>query len=213
VKVFVALFAINVCVAIVLWFNMRQVAHPEVFVFESRAKDVQLLSPASSASNRSCILLGPFDVVEDGLAIHDDLLGQGYKVDLVAQELEQAPGYWVYFGPMDTYADALVQLREFQAKNIDSFIITRDDLYGAISLGVFENIDSAQRMQLLMAKRSYPTTIRNIFKFKTVNWVQVEHAESELKFIKNSGLAVSYEGDLKMREIFCKTVASRKPLP
>lgn len=212
-KLFVALFAINVCVAIVLWLDLRQIRPIQAFEFEASAKEVHLLSPSARASERSCLLLGPFEQAEQGQSIFETLSEQGFKVDLIVQELEQAPGYWVYYGPLANYAEALVQLREFQSKKIDSFIITRDDLYGAISLGVFENIDSAQRMQSVMGKKGYPTSVRNIFKFKTVNWLQIEHPKNQEKYNKINGLMVASRDDLKMREIFCKTVASRKPFP
>lgn len=203
------LFAANVIAAVWIWIDIRQIKPAPEYELYEYAKEVAVLKRGDVATGiRRCMLLGPFENEERANVFQDVLKERRLPFERVEQSLEKAPTYWVYFGPLPDYDSAVAQLREFQSKNIDSFIITREDLYGAISVGVFENIDSARRMQVQMTRKGYPTSIRNIFKYKTVWWYEIRTDQELIKAIKNKQLDGYGRPDFDFREIFCKTVAS-----
>lgn len=168
---------------------------------------------ASYESGQGCYLYGPIVKELDARAFVAELEAVGMVSSLFSKEYEKAPRYWVYFGPMDDYAGALAQLKEFDGLGIDSFIITRDDLYGALSLGVFENIDSARRMQAIMSAKNYQVSIRNIFTFEKRWWVEIQASKTGLKLNKINEIAHNYGIAPENKEFFCKTVAKAKSFP
>ena len=52
--------------------------------------------------------------------------------------------YWVYLAPLASRQASLRQLKELQARKIDSYIITQGDLANGISLGIFPRSDSVK---------------------------------------------------------------------
>lgn len=205
---FALIFTINVVLALWHWNDARQSRVGPKYEVSDSVIELSI-SPVGSG----CLLLGPiFDqnVAEEFGA---RLKESGLRTSLIKRDREKAPRYWVYYGPFESYSESLKEHRRFRDEGVDNFIITQEDLYGALSFGVFENIDSAQRMQAVMQGKGYRTSIRNIFKFESRWWAQIEAPgqqaiSNKIKDIQHDlGLA------LEMREFFCKTVASEKPLP
>lgn len=56
--------------------------------------------------------------------------------------------YWVYPGSPGFSSGIHRQLKELQARKIDSYIITQGDLANGISLGIFPRSDSAESVML-----------------------------------------------------------------
>ena len=202
------IFSLNVALALWFWNDARQIKTGPTYQLADGVVALEV-----SALGSGCLLLGPIvdrQVAED---FERSIVQAGLNANLIRKDREKAPRYWVYYGPMETYSESLEQHRKFKSEGIDNFIITQEDLYGALSVGVFENIDSAQRLQAIMRAKGYKTAIRNIFKFESRWWVEVSVSESDLIINKINSLQGDHGLDLEMREFFCKTVASEKPLP
>ncbi|KZY62127.1 hypothetical protein A3742_19440 [Oleiphilus sp. HI0071] len=202
------LFTINVVLALWHWSGERQLkAGPKYQVADN------VIELSVSPLGSGCLLLGP--IFDEGVAQQFDvrLRELNRRVALIKRDREKAPRYWVYYGPFGSYAESLKEHRKFRDEGVDNFIITQEDLYGALSFGVFENIDSAKRMQALMQGRGYRTSIRNIFKFESRWWVEIEAVDRGAISNKINDIQYDLGLALEMREFFCKTVASEKPLP
>lgn len=204
----VMIFALNVLLGLWHWADLRKVKPISRYEVDLGVEELAL-----PQAGNSCLLLGPLKKSEDAELLRRRLIQEGYVVELTEKEFEKAPRYWVYYGPMEDYAAALEQHQLFRENGIDSFIITKERLYGALSLGVFENIDSAQRMQAYMGSKGYQASIRNIFKFESDFWVEIRRPSEEIKVIKIKEIGGSLGLQIELREFLCKTVASEKPFP
>lgn len=202
------IFSINVALALWHWNDARTIKVAPAY---QQPEGIVALNVSPLGSG--CLLMGPVFDPDIAKEFEARLNVMGLSTSLIKREQEKAPRYWVYYGPFGSYAESLKQHRAFRSQGVDNFIITQEDLYGALSLGVFENIDSAQRMQVLMQKKGYRTSIRNIFKFESRWWVEIELPEEGGIYSKINDIQAELGLALEMREFFCKTVASEKPLP
>ncbi len=202
------IFTINVALALWHWNDARGLRVGPQYDLVDNAIELSI-SPLGTG----CLLLGP--IFEQSVAQEFELrLNElGLRTNLIKRDREKAPRYWVYYGPFSSYAESLKEHRKFRDEGVDNFIITQEDLYGALSFGVFENIDSAQRMQAVMLGKGYRTSIRNIFKFESRWWVEIEAPSKRSISNKINDIQHVLGLALEMREFFCKTVASEKPLP
>lgn len=203
-KIGLLLFTVNVVFALWQWSEVRGSYQPVVkYAVGDGVERIGI-----SESGRGCLLLGPLSDQQEARNFLVALSDAGVRSDLIERQEEVAPRYWVYYGPFESYAESLKKQKEFNDKGIDNFIITAQGLYGALSVGVFENIDSAQRMQGYMRDKGYMTSIRNIFDFESVWWIQVWLSDNSRNRIKISQIAQSLGMVIKSRDFFCKTVAS-----
>ncbi len=202
------IFSLNVALALWFWNDARQLKIGPRYQLTDGVVELKV-----TALGSGCLLLGPISEQRVAEDFERSVSQAGLEANLIREDQERAPRYWVYFGPMADYSEALAQHRKFKSEGVDNFIITQDDLYGALSIGVFENIDSAQRLQTIMRAKGYKTSIRNIFKFESRWWVEIAVPESDLIVNKINSIKRDHGLDLEMREFFCKTVASAKSLP
>jgi len=199
----VVLFALNVLMAGWFWAEHRSIKGVAQFTYGDGVRRLAYVEPG-----RGCLLLGPS---KDEIAVDrfvNDVIQKGVVAQKIERKHEVAPRYWVYVPSQGEYADSLVLQKELDAKGVDNFIIHRDGLYGALSVGVFENIDSAERMQLTMLNKGYQVSIRNIFNYESSWWVQLSAVADQKNTNEISRIAPKYGLPKQMREIFCKTVAS-----
>lgn len=202
------IFTINVVLALWHWSGERQIRLGSQYQVTDDVTEL-MVSPLGEG----CLLLGPIFDESVAQEFESRLDEVGLRTNLIKKEREKAPRYWVYYGPFGSYAESLKEHRKFREAGVDNFIITQEDLYGALSFGVFENIDSAQRMQASMEGKGYRTSIRNIFKFESRWWVEIEASDQGAMSNKINDIQLELGLALEMREFFCKTVASEKPLP
>ena len=163
--------------------------------------------------DRLCLLLGPMEGKAKAIQLIDIFKLRGVGVELVAQEITKAPNYWVYLAPFESRKAAVKRLKELRNAKVDSYLITQGDLANGISLGVFENIDSARRMSKRRRNQGYDVKVTELGKKEFEYWVAVmkeytEDLDAEVSEIMNE-LELLFE----KRQIFCKSVASEKQLP
>lgn len=198
----------NVALALMIWLDYRGVRQPEVYKEKQGVHVIQLLQRGlhdnGLVASERCWLFGPESDRKVVELLKVELSSIDYFSKIVETEVKKAPGYWVYFGPLENEQASRAQLREFQSKGIDSFIIRRKDLNGSISLGVFENIDSANRMLKIMQRKGYVAKMTEIPKSEKEFWLQLKYPkESDLEARFLSYLDTKKTA-LESREIFCK---------
>ena len=213
--VFLSLLAINVALIAMQWFDTRRIAAPIEYIERPGSKLLKLLGGEDeglSKERRSadmCLLLGPLERREQAEQILD-VLGEGdERSKLVVQKVKKAPSYWVYF---DAYDEKGVSdwLKEFKLNKIDSYVIGSGDLKGALSLGVFENIDLAYRLKKLMKKKGYEAKISEITKADSEFWLLFTAGYAAENKKKIDEMLTPLKKMHEKREIFCKSVASEK---
>jgi len=215
---FIILLSLNIILLGVQWLDHREDGLASEYLEVDEDKKIELLRERGQgikqeSTDARCALLGPIDEEAVASNLKKVLLNDSVSAELVVQEHKKAPGYWVYFDELNGDAARQSQLEEFRSKGVDSFVIAAGDLKGAISLGVFENIDSARRLKKKMIKRGYIVKISEIQKSETEYWLLLPidyAAENKHKIDK---IVSSVLKNQEMREIFCKSVASEKQFP
>lgn len=199
------LLLLNIGIAFGQWLEFRKVKVLPEFVMPEGVTGIELLvADEVAVIQQECWLLGPLSSEDRANKLRAVVAKIDYFAELVSSDIQKAPSYWVYFGPIESYGESLERLREFKAKGIDSFIIGDGKLKGSISLGVFANIDSARRMTSIMDRRGYSVKMAEIPKYEKEYWVSVKVPVKE-------GLKDDFEHFLEQekkhldaRKVFCK---------
>ena len=167
-----------------------------------------VLPAAEQVDQPECLLLGPFA----DKALAQPLLVRMASLEihskLVAIEITDAPDYWVYLKPEPSRELAVSMLRELQEKKIDGFIIPQGELANGISLGVFDNNESAERRRQAVIDRGYDVQIRSNPRVYIENWVIINPSDAK-KFSNELYERLHTENSsLNMRKDQCGKVAS-----
>lgn len=163
---------------------------------------------AEPASPPLCTLVGPFPELLKAEYFEERLAA----LDVIAavQDLE-VPGevsYWIYLPPRDSRKQAFNELRELQAKGIDSYVIPKGELANGISFGMFSQPTLAKSRLEDMRSRGYPAELKEIARTYKEIWVVLAAAEAA-KLSPESWLQVmASEDNLERRQNFCPPVAS-----
>ncbi len=208
---FLGLFSINVMLFVLQWVEYRKDVMPLTYTLPDGVREVALLSErmGAAAGEERCLLLGPVEEEALGRDFVSLLSERGFEANVIEMKHGKAPVYWVYSGP---YAadEAGLRLDEYQQKGLDSFVIAQGELKGAISLGVFENIDSARRMIRIVKRHGFEPKMREVKKSVNEYWVSVLLQGSSVSKREIKGLFKGLGVSPEMRQIFCKSVASAK---
>ena len=164
-------------------------------------------------ADQLCLLIGP--VADRGRAKFalESMHRRGINVEMVTQTIARAPNYWVYLQPYESRKAAISKLRELQESKVDSYLITQGELANGISLGVFENIDSARRMLERRQGQGYSPKVKELGKKGFEYWLATEDAYTPELDQKIAKILEELKMSPGKRQIFCKSVASEKKLP
>ena len=91
-----------------------------------------------------CVTLGRFAAQEDAEQLRQRLLALDIESRLQAREVVMGADYWLVMPVVGGERHAVIQLSALQEQGIDSFLITRGEMAGSLSLGVFAREDYAQ---------------------------------------------------------------------
>lgn len=145
--------------------------------------DIRLLSESVPPSRRKgaseeaieavCLFLGSFERVEDAAAVEQRLLSLDIRSRVQSMDAAAGVEYWVYLPPLASRQASLRQLRELQARKIDSYIITQGDLSNGISLGIFPRSDSAESVMQRLRDAGYEPLLRELTRAHRSFWVRI----------------------------------------
>ncbi|MFD2232032.1 SPOR domain-containing protein [Alkalimarinus sediminis] len=180
---------------------------------ELESPGAKVASPNVEVVDRLCMLAGPLR--ERGMAksMISGLERYGVSGDIVVQTISKAPNYWVYLEPFETRKAAIAKLKSLQIAKVDSYLITQGELANGISLGVFENIDSARRMLERRQGQGYDVKVTELSKTDFEYWVSIDGEYSSELDKKVTKIMDELEISFGKRQIFCKSVASENKLP
>jgi cell division septation protein DedD len=156
--------------------------------YQTARKDIRLLSEAGASSPRSqtaapvaevspeaavCLFLGSFEEEARAKVVEQRLLSLDIQADVRSVDAAAGVEYWVYLPPLASRQASLRQLRELQARRIDSYIITQGELANGISLGIFPRNDSANSVMQRLRDVGYEPQIRELPRAHRNFWVRV----------------------------------------
>jgi cell division septation protein DedD len=181
-------------------------------------RDIRLLSESSAPARREvvvsqpveavCLFLGSFEVMADASAVEQRLLSLDIQSRVQSMDAAAGVDYWVYLPPLASRQASLRQLRELQARKIDSYIITQGDLANGISLGIFPRSDSAQSVMQRLRDAGYEPSLRELTRAHRSFWVRISPQSRRLaddSLLQR--LAFDFKG-LEQQLMPCEGVAS-----
>lgn len=148
-------------------------------------RDIRLLSESSAPPRREvaaapvpvaeavCLFLGSFEVAGDAASVEQRLLSLDIQSRVQSMDAAAGVDYWVYLPPLASRQASLRQLRELQARKIDSYIITQGDLANGISLGIFPRSDSAASVMQRLRDAGYEPSLRELTRAHRSFWVRI----------------------------------------
>jgi hypothetical protein len=139
-----------------------------------------------SSDDLGCMGVGPFtDVFSGQNAIEQlnamDVLGVLKAIDVLTGESD----YRVLIPPASSAEEAFRKLRELQASNIDSYVITQGEQAMGISLGVFSSQDGAETLLTRLKSMGYEAEIIQIERQSRSYWIVLEAEEFRLPEVSN----------------------------
>lgn len=181
-------------------------------------RDIHLLSESSAPQRREvaevsaveavCLFLGSFEQKADASAVEQRLLSLDIQSRVQSMDAAAGVDYWVYLPPLASRQASLRQLRELQARKIDSYIITQGDLANGISLGIFPRNDSAQSVMQRLRDAGYEPSLRELTRAHRSFWVRISPQSRRLaddSLLQR--LAFDFKG-LEQQLMPCEGVAS-----
>lgn len=140
---------------------------------DSHKRDMVQSGGVAASTEQACLYLGGFALRDQALALEQRLLSVGVQVELLALEASGATDYWVYLAPLGSAQASLRQLRELQARKIDSYVISQGDLANGISLGIFPRKDSAESVMARLRSAGYEPLMRELVRGERSFWLRV----------------------------------------
>lgn len=171
---------------------MRGIEVAPLEQYRVQQKDIRLLSespgeiaPKSAevspaTLNETCMYLGSFDSIEEAETLRQRLAGLNIESVAQQEEAESGQDYWVYLPPLASRDASLRQLKELQARQIDSFLIAEGDLENGISLGIFPRRESAISVMERLVAAGYEPAMRELLRDQRSYWIRVSPDSSRL---------------------------------
>lgn len=142
---------------------------------ESSKQGVRREIPVTDASSTAatCLFLGSFQQDSAARVVEQRLMSLDIAAEVRAVDAAAGLDYWVYLAPLASRQASLRQLKELQARTIDSYIITQGDLANGISLGIFPRSDSAQSVMQRLRDAGYEPLLRELTRAQRSFWVRI----------------------------------------
>lgn len=181
-------------------------------------RDIRLLSDSSAPPRREatevqpteavCLFLGSFELMANAAALEQRLLSLDIQSRVQSMDAAAGVDYWVYLPPLASRQASLRQLRELQARKINSYIITQGDLANGVSLGIFPRSDSAQSVMQRLRDAGYEPSLRELTRAHRSFWVRISPQSRRLADdALLERLALDFKG-LEQQLMPCEGVAS-----
>lgn len=181
-------------------------------------RDIQLLSETDNQQRRApivqapeddtCLYLGSFEQRSEAEVVEQRLISLDISSQVRSVDDQAGVDYWVYIPPLASRSASLRQLKELQARNIDSYLISQGDLENGISLGIFPRKDSAQSVIQRLEDVGYESSLRELPRAHRSYWVRI--APESRRLADDSlleKLAFDFNG-LKHQLMPCESIAS-----
>lgn len=150
---------------------------------------------------QTCLAVGPFADVFSGQDALEQLAALEFSVDLKAvDEPTGESDYRLLIPPASSAEDAFRKLREIQASEIDSYVITQGPQALGISLGVFSTVEAAGALRDRLQTLGYEGEIIRIERLTRTYWL---FPESDISIDISSSAWMLNQPDLELRPMSC----------
>lgn len=120
-----------------------------------------------------CLFLGSFEQEAAASVVAQRLISLDIRSRVQSIDATAGTDYWVFLAPLASRQASLRQLKELQARKIDSYIITQGDLANGISLGIFPRSDSAESVMQRLRDAGYEPSLRELSRAHRSYWVRI----------------------------------------
>lgn len=145
---------------------------------ESKEKRVSK-KESKDISADQCLALGPFKSSEAADQVQQRLFSLGVSSRERVEMNNQIADYWVHIPPLSSRDSAIRLLRELQAQNIDSFVISEGELANGISLGLFSKEESAKKVSRRIMAAGYNVEIKSLSRVPERWWLEMDAKEED----------------------------------
>lgn len=156
---------------------------PPAVMLQEGKRDIRLLSESDQrlrhekaavvAPDAVCLFLGSFEQESAAAVMAQRLISLDVRSRVQSIDAAAGGDYWVFLPPMASRQASLRQLKELQARKIDSYIITQGDLANGISLGIFPRSDSAESVMQRLRDAGYDPSLRELSRAHRRYWVRI----------------------------------------
>lgn len=154
-----------------------------------------------------CLVLGGFDAAERAGQLEQRLLSLDIGARVITRDAAFGSDHWVYIPPLASSQASLRQLRELQARGINSYLITEGELANGILLGVYPRLEAAVGVADKLRAAGYEPQVRELPRVYQQYWVRVA---SKSRRLVDDQLLARLAGDfpdLKHELISCAGLA------
>lgn len=163
--------------------------------------------PSLVAQGETCLYLGSFQQEDGARQVEQRLMALDIQAQVRAVDAAAGLDYWVYLAPLASRQASLRQLKELQARKIDSYIITQGDLANGISLGIFPRSDSAESVVQRLRDAGYEPLLRELPRAQRSFWVRIAPESRRLADDALPQLALDFK-ELQHQIMPCENVAT-----
>ncbi|GAD64647.1 SPOR domain-containing protein [Aquipseudomonas alcaligenes] len=167
----------------------------------------ELAQSTSRSLDETCLFLGSFQQEDGARQVEQRLMALDIQAEIRSVDAAAGLDYWVYLAPLASRQASLRQLKELQARKIDSYIITQGDLANGISLGIFPRSDSAESVMLRLRDAGYEPLLRELPRAQRSFWVRIAPESRRLADDVMPQLVMDFQ-DLQHQIMPCESVAA-----
>jgi len=217
---FLLLFVLNLFYYV--WHQQQSPLRPKevapLMLAQDSKRDIHLLSESDKHAapervvngngDTFCLFLIGFELEATAAAVEQRLLSLDIRSRVQPVETAAGVEYWVYLPPLASRQASLRQLKELQARKIDSYIITQGDLANGISLGIFPREDSAKSVMQRMGDAGYESKLRALSRAHRTYRLRI--APESRRLLGDTllqALAIDFNG-LQHQIMPCESIAS-----
>ena len=123
---------------------------------------------------RSCVTIGPFRDDDDADAAENRYVDEGMRVSQRSATGEIFIGHWVQIKNIASRDESVRMLKQLQAGGLtDAYPVETEDEGRKISLGLFGNLDSAERIELQAKSLGFNASISPRVREGTIYFVDI----------------------------------------
>lgn len=147
---------------------------PQLVLVSEKRGSKKSKSGVKSLPIALCPEIGPFDDKPSALLFATELQIAGIVTRLKSKNAVNDLKYWVYLPIDGDKKAAMFKLNELREKQIESYLITKGELKGQVSLGVFNNLESANGLQSKLDTLGIETRLHKMSQRAKLFWLSVE---------------------------------------
>jgi hypothetical protein len=158
-------------------------------------------------NTNGCVVIGPFMSIHESLNVGNQLASLEFELEAKAVDLPTGEfDYRLLVPPMSSLEEAFRKLREFQASNIDSYVITAGENALGISLGVFSTRQAADIAMAKVRSEGFDGNVVEIPRLNRTYWLfNAPGLELAMNEIVWKNLTAS-NPDIEKRELPCEGI-------